>query len=391
MPKILVNNANNQNVLVDIATSADAILTPNTGVTPPAGALVETVNSALGSNQTINGVTNVYVPSATRSHFQVLDGNYTANITTPNTKTSTGWWTYYQGNSTGFNTTIQPNSTNTLTSPLTVIAGVGNSHYFKFNDNLSKWEWQKTVDNNRQALSVQQLNATGTVTNWDSIVEIGATALTANITLTLPICQNQTGKEITFKRLDNTAFTVNIVANGTDTTEITTIGSINQQFGALTFTCVGNTRSEQTANNNKPFVGANGTLAGNIGLVPTPNPTDNTKFLRGDGTWQTASSAIAITDSSSTGYIDIGTTRIQWGKASQTGSAQTPVTMPQSFLNTNYVVTLTPLGISGFIEAGSATISSVNQFSFSGWYHTGTASAYNNGRQYGWIAIGQKP
>jgi hypothetical protein len=139
------------------------------------------------------------------------------------------------------------------------------------------------------------------------------------------------------------------------------------------------------------FVGATGSVAGAIGSVPAPAATDNTKFLRGDGTWQTALSAIAITDSSSTGYIDIGTTRIQWGKASQTGSAQTPVTMPQSFLNTNYVVTLTPLGISGFIEAGSATISSVNQFSFSGWYHTGTASAYNNGRQYGWIAIGQKP
>lgn len=40
-----------------------------------------------------------------------------------------------------------------------------------------------------------------------------------------------------------------------------------------------------------PMVGANGTSAGAGGIVPTPTATDNTKFLRGDATWQTLSGA----------------------------------------------------------------------------------------------------
>lgn len=35
------------------------------------------------------------------------------------------------------------------------------------------------------------------------------------------------------------------------------------------------------------MTGADGTNAGTAGLVPAPTATDNTKFLRGDGTWQT--------------------------------------------------------------------------------------------------------
>lgn len=33
------------------------------------------------------------------------------------------------------------------------------------------------------------------------------------------------------------------------------------------------------------FIGANGTSGGASGLVPAPAATDNTKFLKGDGTW----------------------------------------------------------------------------------------------------------
>ena len=35
------------------------------------------------------------------------------------------------------------------------------------------------------------------------------------------------------------------------------------------------------------FTGANGTNAGVHGLVPAPSATDNTKYLKGDGTWAT--------------------------------------------------------------------------------------------------------
>lgn len=44
-----------------------------------------------------------------------------------------------------------------------------------------------------------------------------------------------------------------------------------------------------TPYNGSVMTGADGTNAGTSGLVPAPAATDNTKYLRGDGTWQTVS------------------------------------------------------------------------------------------------------
>lgn len=43
----------------------------------------------------------------------------------------------------------------------------------------------------------------------------------------------------------------------------------------------------------KPFKGADGVNAGEKGLVPAPAATDNTKFLKGDGTWSNPTAATA--------------------------------------------------------------------------------------------------
>ena len=43
------------------------------------------------------------------------------------------------------------------------------------------------------------------------------------------------------------------------------------------------------------FTGADGTNAGTKGVVPQPSATDNTKFLKGDGTWSTVESSTPIT------------------------------------------------------------------------------------------------
>ena len=48
------------------------------------------------------------------------------------------------------------------------------------------------------------------------------------------------------------------------------------------------------------FTGANGTTAGTSGLVKKPEATDNTKFLKGDGTWATPDS-VTTTDSVTSG------------------------------------------------------------------------------------------
>lgn len=44
------------------------------------------------------------------------------------------------------------------------------------------------------------------------------------------------------------------------------------------------------------MTGANGVLAGKKGMVPAPAATDNTKFLRGDGTWAVASGGSSLTE-----------------------------------------------------------------------------------------------
>ena len=46
---------------------------------------------------------------------------------------------------------------------------------------------------------------------------------------------------------------------------------------------------------NQDFSGATAQAAGAKGMVPAPSAGDNTKFLRGDGTWQSAGGAASVT------------------------------------------------------------------------------------------------
>lgn len=108
---------------------------------------------------------------------------------------------------------------------------------------------QTALDLKSSILTLQSINVTSNVTNWNSIVEIGNTPLTANIIITLPTCVGNIGKSIIFKRIDNTAFTVTVQAFAGQSVEITT-NNFNIQFGATTITCVSGTKSEQTSNNN---------------------------------------------------------------------------------------------------------------------------------------------
>lgn len=53
------------------------------------------------------------------------------------------------------------------------------------------------------------------------------------------------------------------------------------------------------------FVGTDGTTAGEAGLVPAPATTDVGKFLKADGTWDTAGSAINIVQTNGTSTTDV--------------------------------------------------------------------------------------
>ncbi len=46
---------------------------------------------------------------------------------------------------------------------------------------------------------------------------------------------------------------------------------------------------------NQDFSGATAQAAGAKGMVPAPSAGDNTKFLRGDGTWQAAGGGGSVT------------------------------------------------------------------------------------------------
>lgn len=53
------------------------------------------------------------------------------------------------------------------------------------------------------------------------------------------------------------------------------------------------------------FVGTDGTTAGEAGLVPAPATTDAGKFLKADGTWDTAGSAINVVQAPGTSTTDV--------------------------------------------------------------------------------------
>ena len=53
------------------------------------------------------------------------------------------------------------------------------------------------------------------------------------------------------------------------------------------------------------FVGTDGTAAGTAGLVPAPATTDAGKFLKADGTWDTAGSAVNVVQATGTSTTDV--------------------------------------------------------------------------------------
>lgn len=74
--------------------------------------------------------------------------------------------------------------------------------------------------------------------------------------------------------------------------------SIASESGALVISATDTTYSA--------FTGATGSAAGTSGLVPAPSATDNTKYLRGDGTWQSASYTLPAATTTTIGGVIVG-------------------------------------------------------------------------------------
>ena len=105
------------------------------------------------------------------------------------------------------------------------------------------------------------------------------------------------------------------------------------------------------------FVGADGSEAGTSGLVPAPVATDNTKYLRGDGTWAEVSgggSSLPDQAGHAGQFLTTNGTTASWGDAQTTSNLVTSIS--SSSTDTQYPSAKCMYDIIGNIEAILATV-----------------------------------
>jgi hypothetical protein len=106
---------------------------------------------------------------------------------------------------------------------------------------------------------------------------------------------------------------------------------------------------------------------------------------------QTASITSQINDQGSSGYMDIGSVRYQWGTATNTASPTQTVTLPASFANTNYTVTSNiQSNRSDLLFSTTNTVVSTTQFTVTKMA-TDASVISSAAEPFSWIAIGLKP
>lgn len=98
----------------------------------------------------------------------------------------------------------------------------------------------------------------------------------------------------------NNKLSADLVDDTNTTNKFATASQLSKLDGLQNITAIGSNLSltngtlsatDTTYNN---FTGADGTNAGAAGLVPAPAATDNTKFLKGDGTWAEAGASVVV-------------------------------------------------------------------------------------------------
>lgn len=120
---------------------------------------VTTFTAGGGTNitgQQPNNYSAYQVPAI--ENYRVLDGNYTNNITTPTSSTPSGFWSVWADNAAGFNTIVNPHSSNDLPYAITVLSGQSRSLHFKWNKDLLFWEWIKGIEYKHETVAVALTN-----------------------------------------------------------------------------------------------------------------------------------------------------------------------------------------------------------------------------------------
>jgi hypothetical protein len=111
---------------------------------------------------------------------------------------------------------------------------------------LAERLWVGNGDAAREFLvqsKTQNLNATGNLIAWDTILTIGAAPLTANIVITLPTIAGKIGQSVRVVRLDSAAFTVSFVfAIGGESFVVAPGAQLNGQGGSILLTPISATK-----------------------------------------------------------------------------------------------------------------------------------------------------
>ena len=104
-----------------------------------------------------------------------------------------------------------------------------------------------------------------------------------------------------------------LVTDSGNTNKFTTSSQLSKLDNLPTITTIGTNLSlssgtlSATDTTYNDFTGADGTNAGAHGLVPAPAATDNTKYLKGDGTWGSPTFSLPTASSSVLGGVKVGT------------------------------------------------------------------------------------
>ena len=91
---------------------------------------------------------------------------------------------------------------------------------------------------------------------------------------------------------------------------------------------------------------------------------------------------VAVNDQAASGYIDIGTMRMQWGTHNDGNVDTTTVTLPVAFANTAYSVVATSNTSAGSLSTESKTTTA---------FDIDRASTTTGAQNYSWFAVGLKP
>ena len=105
--------------------------------------------------------------------------------------------------------------------------------------------------------------------------------------------------------LNGTQFSVDTTAIATQSDLTAGLATKQDTLTAGTNIQITNNTISATDTTYSDFTGTDGTTAGAAGLVPAPATTDAGKFLKADGTWDTAGSAINVVQTTGTSTTDV--------------------------------------------------------------------------------------